>query len=313
MRSRWRGGFDPQQHQIDWSDPKPSAPTNAAEPVRPAASPPLALTLKWDFRTSFPEPTEQALAAGVIRHEECDPESIAGIHQEHSSEMLATLHDLDAVLDARRRGVDPATDKAPRTEAQQKRLQQLYESEPPRLERWFANLLGTYEDAFGADAAEAFGKAVRAWHAGVETVAESTKPLPIESAPKPYSDNACATSQASQTHTLTARGRARHCLPVPSPLPAAVQAGHFGLEETGKPVRPGAAEVREITRAHADKLIDLLDQLRSAPLEARGRLQSDYAAGITAYAEDFGPDASKRLEAYVQREAMLDPGRRQDR
>ena len=35
------------------------------------------------------------------------------IHDEHARELLTVLHDLDAVLDARRRGVDPKNGKAP--------------------------------------------------------------------------------------------------------------------------------------------------------------------------------------------------------
>jgi hypothetical protein len=177
---RWRGGkgFDPQQLQIEWSGGAASPPPSART-ERTATPPPsvpangLTLKLNWDFRTTFPEPTEQAIEAGTINAEDLHPEGIRSIHEEQTREMLATLHDLDAVLDARRRGVDPRNGKAPMLAPARERLQKFFHTEPARLEHWFDNLLGVYQDAFGQEAAEAFGKAVRAWHAGVEVVTES--------------------------------------------------------------------------------------------------------------------------------------------
>jgi hypothetical protein len=106
-------------------------------------------------------------------------------------------------------------------------------------------------------------------------------------------------------------------LPVPAPLPSAIAAGRFGQEENGKPVRPGAHEVREITRRQAEKLIDLLDSIGQAsgscvPGEAI-RLQDVFDSALAAYAEDFGQDATDQLEAYVRRQAGLDPTNRHER
>jgi uncharacterized protein YukE len=312
---RWRSGrgIDSQQFQIDWNGGPASPPKPQPRTERPAIPPPsvpangLTLKLKWDFRTSFPEPTEQALDAGTVSDEDMHPDNIRSIHEEHAREMLATLHDLDAVLDAKRRGVDPRNNKVPMLKEAKERLQKFFQTEPARLESWFANLLGVYEDAFGRDAAEAFDKAVRAWHAGVEVVGESkpaatvvteaTSPLPAPAKRVRRRDPA----------RITAR------LPVPRPLPSAVAAGQFGQEENGKPVRPGAREIREITEQHAEKLIDLLDSLASAPANGKDALRSQFDADIAAYGEDFGECAADQLQAYVKRQAGLDSGSRRGR
>ena len=309
-RSRGGAGFDPQQFQIDWSGGPASPPQARTEgPAIPPPSVPangLTLKLKWDFRTSFPEPTEEAIEAGTISAEDLHPEGIRSIHEEHAREMLATLHDLDAVLDARRQGVDPRNNKAPMLAEAKERLQKFFQTEPARLEQWFENLLGVYQDAFGQEAAEAFGKAVRAWHAGVEVVAESP-PAPAATREAPVSAVRPRRVQRKEPRRIIAR------LPVPRPLPSAVAALRFGQAENGRPVRPGAHEVREITQRHAEKLIDLLDQLASAPATGKRPLQEAYAAGITAYGEDFGQHAADQLEAYVKRQAGLDSGNRHER
>jgi hypothetical protein len=108
--------------------------------------------------------------------------------------------------------------------------------------------------------------------------------------------------------------RALAVLPIPRPLPSAIAAGHFGQEEDGRPVRPGAAEVRAITENHAEKLVDLLDSIEQAagscvPNE-RARLTGIFDSAIAAYAEDFGPHAANQLEAYVRRQASLDASSR---
>lgn len=318
MTGRWRGGrgFDPQQLQIDWSGGSAS-PSSQARTERPAGTPPsvpangLTLKLKWDFRTSFPEPTEQAIEAGTVSAEDMHPDGVRSIHEEHAREMLATLNDLDVVLDAKRRGVDPRNNKAPMLAEAKERLQKFFETEPARLERWFENLLGVYQDAFGQQAAEAFGKAVRAWRAGVEVVTEpgvrTTLPAPAET---PEHSTPVVKPKRRQ-HAGPRRVTAR--LPVPRPLPSAIAAGHFGQKENGKPVHPGAHEVREITEQHAEKLIEMLDSLASGPANGKDALQAKFNEGIATYAEDFGQHAASQLEAYVLRQASLDPSCRHDR
>jgi hypothetical protein len=190
-------------------------------------------------------------------------------------------------------------------------LQKFFHTEPARLERWFDNLLGVYQDAFGQEAAEAFGNAIRAWHAGVDVVAEpntkKTPPTPAATRGNPVAAMRPKRVQRTEPRRVTAR------LPVPRPLPSAVAAGRFGQEENGRPVRPGAHEVREITERHAEKLIDLLDSIASAPANGKDALRSQFDAGITAYAEDFGQHAADRLEAYARRQASLDVCNRADR
>jgi hypothetical protein len=309
-RSRGGPGSDPNQFQIDWTgaNASPSSTPAAvlAEPVDVPPSPAsvLRLRLKWDFADFFPQPTEQAIEAGLISAEDISLENIRAIHEEHAREMLATLHDLDAVRDAKRRGVDPATGKPPRTAASRERLQKLYESEPLRLERWFENLLGVYADTFGQEAADSFGKAVRAWDAGVKVTLISEP----ENVPPATIASAETTIVKAKQHRERSRIPAR--LPVPRPLPSAVAAAHFGREENGKPVRPGTHEVRIITEQHADKIIDLLDSLASAPANGKDALRSQFDAGIAAYTEDFGEHAAQQLEAYVRRQAGLDAGSR---
>ena len=68
------------------------------------------------------------------------------------------------------------------------------------------------------------------------------------------------------------------------------------------------AIVRAITENHADKLIDLL---RAMPQHddsgtATHPLHAPFQAAVTAFAEDFGADAAKQLEAYARRQASLD-------
>jgi len=276
----------------------------------------LTLLLRWDFSTTFPSPTEEAIEAGRIQREEAEPENVKSIHEEHAREMLATLNDLEAVLDARRRGVDPRNNKAPMLAEARERLRKFFETEPVRLERNYQNLLGVYEEVFGDEAAGAFDKAVRAWHAGVAVVAESKSgqtpqtPPTTETGrqrPVPLPPPTPARPQRNSPHRVTAR------LPVPRPLASAIAAGHFGQEESGKPVRPGPREVREITLQHADNLVELLDAIAIAPADRKENLRTRFDAGIAAYAEDFGPHAAQQLEAYVRRQAAQDAGSRRGR
>ena len=343
MNGRRHGREDPQQLHIDWSgdhdtdtvapaapstpSPAPSAPgTPAAE--RPAAgTPALIQPLPWDFRTSFPQPTPEAIDAGIVSEEDTDPENLQALHGEYAREALSVLRDLDAVLDARRRGLDPRTGKPPRTDASREQVRKLLESETDRLPRWWRTLLETYESAFGADAADAFGKALRAWHAGIEVIGQSPSAGPgtvvmgtgvtgtgVSRAEirAPTGATAEPTMPAAKPMALTQavkdsprnHPRVVARLPVPKPLPEAIAAGRFGRDERG-PIRPCAAEVRAITGNHAEKLIELLK-----PDDGTDRVlaQTEFDAGIAAYAEDFGEDAARRLEAYVRRQVSLGDG-----
>ena len=277
----------------------------------------LTVRLKWDFFSTFPSPIEEAIEAGRIQPEDAEPENVKSIHEEHAREMLATLHDLEAVLDARRRGVDPRNNKAPMLAEAKERLRKFFETEPARLERNYQNLLAVYEEVFGDEAADAFDKAVRAWHAGVAVVAES-KPRQTPQAP-PQIETERQSQVALPVPPTPSRPRRNSPyrvmahLPVPRPLASAITAGQFGQEENGKPVRPGPREVREITLQHADKLVELLDAIAIAPADRKDDLRAQFDAGVSAYAEDFGLHAAEQLEAYVRRQATHDAGSRRGR
>jgi hypothetical protein len=307
----------PGQLRMEWGAAPAESTAVPLPAIKPAAQPgeathhnplPLVQHLRWDFENTFPSPAEEAIENGLIEDDEVD--TVRWIHLDHAKEALAVLDELDAVLDARRRGVDRATGKPPRTSATRERLRKFFETEPARLEQWYQTLMDTYEEAFGADARGAFDKALRARHAGVPVISDSASQVTLShsqssmESPNPPHDGKHTDSQSRR---IVAR------LPVPKPLPSAIAAGHFGQEENDRPVRPGAHEVREITERHAEKLIDLLDSLASAPANGKDALQAQFDAGIAAYAEDFGQHAADQLQAYVKRQAGLDSSSRRER
>jgi hypothetical protein len=310
-----QGGDDAGQLQIDWkaSEVKtaPASPAPLGLPAtNPVAadrdSPPLVQHLPWDFQNSYPQPIDEAIDTGIVSDEDLTPENIRAMHDEHARQLLAALRDLDAVLDARRLGVHPGNRKKPMLAGAKEQLRKFFETEPQRLERWFQTLMDTYESAFGPDAADAFAKAIRAWHAGIEVTAEK-KPMPANADARPGHREKPPSKLFQESHSPSRRKRIVARLPVPRPLPSAVTAGHFGQEENGKPVRPGTHEIREITERHAEKLIELLDSFASAPLAEKDAVQAEFTAGIAAYAEDFGESAAEQFEAFVRRQASLGP------
>ncbi len=235
----------PNQLLIDWSvpaEPRPAAPdivpqedapplsavalpqTLEPEPPKPRTealtfrNPDLLQLLPWDFRTSFPQPMEEAILNGKIQPEDAEPENVASLHEEHARHAMVLLDELDAVMDARRSGVDPRNGKAPKTAKQREALERLFNDEPGRLERAFETLIDVYEEVFGPEAADAFRKAIRAWRAGVEVIGEAPPMAPA--------------------------------------LAASIDAGIFGVEEDGTIVSPGEEEVAEITERVVDALMD---------------------------------------------------------
>jgi hypothetical protein len=300
---------DPNQILIDWTTPAPvtrvedasdrkaegsigaTCATTQANPSSSSSPPPplLVQVLPWDFSTSFPQPSDAAIEAGTIADEDCTPEGIKLIHAEHAREAAATLCAWDAVRDARRRGVDPATGKPPRSHATREKLRRFFDEEPGRLERHVANLMAVYEDVFGADAAAAFNKAIRARHAGIEVRAQTLKRLSPSPAPTPEPE---PEPEQQPTRSMPPK-RLSSAMPVPKPLHHAVMKGVFGRDEKGKPIRPKPDEVRAITENHAEKIIERLGAANE--VEIRSRLDS--------YAEDFGERPARQLEAYVRRQA----------
>lgn len=236
--------------------------------------------LPRDFRITFPQPTDDAIDNGVISQEDATLENIKALHQEHAREALFYPHNLDTVLDARRKGVDPMTGKAPRTHAGREKLRQFFQEEPGRLECAFENTMAVYREAFGADAADAFTKAIRAWQAGIEVVGEK----------KP--DHSAAPSQELFAGQARRPSRVRAVMPVPKPLRSAIAAGRFGMDG-GVPVNPSGDEVHSITSNHAEKLIELL----------HARDEPKFQLGIAKYAEDFGDLPAGQLERYARRKA----------
>ena len=316
--------------QIEWNGVKSAPPVDS--PAKPivtaqngntatssmAMSPATAdhrpvMRLRWDFRTQFPEVLPEVVDAGAMAAEDAAPESVEAIHQEHGRKMLATLAELDAAKDERRTALSKRATPNP------DRL-----DKPTRLERWYASLLGVYEEWFGKEAADAFDRAVRAWHAHIEVVVDresATSPdaIPIPSLAQPASgpqsqDSSEVTVDPApllpliplprQLPDLTTK-RIIARLPIPKPLPAAVTAGHFGTDERGKPINPSADEVYAITNEHAENLIDLIQSLPTPGRPGRSAIEDQITAGIAKYAGDFGEHAAQRLEAYCRRQARL--------
>jgi hypothetical protein len=279
MGRRGSGVDDPSQLQIDWSSGESaSAPANIktaasvpnAEPAGTRDVAPLVQRLPWDFKTSFPQPTDAAIDKGVLDETDLEPNNLKSLHENYASQCLSVLAARDKVMDARRKGVDPGTGRKPRTHASRERLRKYLAEEPTRLDHTFDVLIDTYAEAFGQDAADAFKKAIIAWHAGIEVAEEcndSPNNRPVQ--PRPAQ-------------------RISSCLPVPKPLRSSVEAGVFGHDERGKPIRPSAAEVREITEREAERMTDMND----------GEMQS----AVARYAEDFGSRAAAQLERYVRRQ-----------
>jgi hypothetical protein len=304
---------DPHQTLINWGNPQAavSAPESSIpHPIKLAASasPALVQRLRWDFTSTFPPPTEEALDAGVISEEDCTPERIRILHEQHAREALGVLRDLDIVMDARRQGIDSKIGKPPRTHASRENLKRYHQDEPKRLEHYFHILMETYENAFGVEAADAFTKCIRARHAGIPVEMEDRNAGQLTADQLQF-------EAAVMKPAITAKRRSPTVLPVPKPLPEAIKAGHFG-EQAGGPVNPKPAEVRAITEQHAEKIVDLLDGLRhmerarTAPQcsdRARvgaevDRLEKQIRAEIDKYAASFGQSAAAQLEQYVRRQ-----------
>lgn len=279
---------DPNQTLIDWSNPASPTPASPVE-LPPAQKP--ALRLPWDFSTVYPQPTEDALDAGILDPSDAQPENVKALHEQHAADALAILRAIDQVKDARSRSTDPSTGKRPRTHAAREKLRRSLENEPERLERSFQIAMGSYANAFGEEAADAFAQFVRARHEGIPVIGDPTPPTPEPRKP-------------------------RAIMPVPKPLEAAVERGHFGESEDG-PINPSPDEVRAITLNLAEKLIDWMTGMREVekmlhqPVCAdRSRLYREkdmlaghIGSGLAMYAEDFGPQAAAQLRAYSSHQA----------
>jgi len=242
----------------------PRVPDSAVQ--QPA---PLVQRLRWDFQTSFPEPLDDAIDSGVLDEADREPQNLKSLHENYASQCLSVLAARDKVTDARRKGVDPGTGQKPHTHASRERLKKYLAEEPARLDHTFEVLIGTYADAFGQEASEAFRKAIVARHAGIEVVGEQLAVAEADRLPRQHAK------------------RFSSALPIPKPLRSSVAQGVFGRDEKGMPIRPTADEIRLITEQHAERMIEMNDdELRTATVK---------------YAEDFGREAAAQLERYVRR------------
>jgi hypothetical protein len=132
-------------------------------------------------------------------------------------------------------------------------------------------------------------------------------------------------SAQSTAHSPTVDNRLPACkrkrtgparLPVPDPLPGAVRKGNFGIDpDTDEPVRPRPAEVRAITEQLAERMIDLLHQLSAIQhrhdadvFRQKDLLDGEYKCKLAMYAEDFGDEASARLDSFARHQAGKDRG-----
>lgn len=284
-----------------WEPPNTELPSPARSRQcdSSAETPPKPVSLNWDFRNTFPAPRPDAVDAGALGEFGGTHAELAGIHDEHARHALVLLSDIDAIADAERLGVDPATGRSPRTDAQKSRLQKTYRDEPPRLRQEFEGLIDVYENAFGEDAAKAFRIFVEASHKNIPVVA--IEPATIEIASIPSDES-------------------RHPeLPTPTPLPDAVAQGVFGIDENEDPVEPSPEEIATITRMHAEKMVEILHSIVDAEEALIAAAPSDrpsfiaridsrrsaYLGLMRLYADDFGDTAASQLDSYarsVQRE-----------
>src|SRR5665213_2928498 len=258
------GTDDPQQLNIDWTPASVPATTERADPLSgpnvPMAepsvpSPPIAQPqangtgliqlLPWDFITTFPEPNQEAVDNGILGDIYEQSENIKLLHDAHASEALSALRALDKVLDARRRGVNPKTGRPPVTKEDRDGLPDFLQYEVERCERWWQTLMDTYEEAFGPEAADAFGKAIRARYAGItiliqdsprsrSSLVDPRSPVPAATSDTPVVSSTTPDVGTELFETKVARSKGRRIvarLPVPDPLPRAVAAGHFGEDE----------------------------------------------------------------------------------
>lgn len=127
-----------------------------------------AVQLPWDFRSSFPEPLEEAIEADRISPDDLAPEAIAAIHAEHAKEALAVLERKRSLTEAVMQNSHPDSGASITTDRQRERLLTRHASEPGVLDTHFDALIDVYAEVFGLDAAEHFRTAIIAWHHGVE-------------------------------------------------------------------------------------------------------------------------------------------------
>ena len=110
----------------------------------------------WDFETRFPAPLPQAVAAGVVAAEDAAGENLAALTRAHLDDCRLALAEKRRQLDAAAKGVDPDTGRKPRTAATRHKLMDRTAERATAAHRRYENLIFSYADAFGTEAAAAF-------------------------------------------------------------------------------------------------------------------------------------------------------------
>lgn len=148
-------------------------------------------TQEFDFVKTFPQPLDESMReagrAGLLDDvpEGGELEAIKGVHNETAIDLIQTLRSLEVVKDAEARGVDPNTGKPPRTENAKTQLRERIAEAKQELTQHFDDMLGSYEDAFGQDAARQFEKYVREQAEYAETKSEPRTTAPVAESQAP--------------------------------------------------------------------------------------------------------------------------------
>lgn len=346
MKASTRHQSRPQQLQINWTLP-PDVPAvshlkdgQLPEQVEVADFSKSSLVLPWDFQTTFPKPLPRAIATGIINEDDANPENLASVHQEHAREMLAILSDLDTLKEAQQTGIDPRTGKRPGSPKAKQSLQKHLGDATSRLQNASDALLEVYQAAFGWDAANAFWRAIHAWHAGRKVLNEHREEPPKSadssenchadiSATKPAGTSFTDTPApaAAQSASDPTEECADHCfnpvgqpdIPIAPPREEAVARGVFGEDENGF-VEPSPEEIEAITVHHGEKLVKALEDLQewkasigpaklhdTEQVAQKERLMCAYQGALALYAEDFGEAPARRLDNWARAHVESEP------
>lgn len=263
------------------AQPEATASSPTQSPLNVGTGAPLRES-PWDFRSTFPSPRPEALEAGVLAYEDADDEGLRSIHEEHARQCVALLSDLSAVESAARAGVDPRTNKPPRTEKQKARLQEFLRDEPLRLKRELDEAMDAYANAFGDVAADAFRAFIESCLNGVAMTAppvaasESKSPaheVPTVPAPSSY-------GPGHPWHYLS-EGDGAVPLPLERIEPAPFKPEHLGVKLPKNPqkrqalLRKMLAEQRQQLEQDAERYREVLER----GVEALSRYDREIAYG----------------------------------
>ena len=271
--------------------------------------------LPWDFETTFPEPLDEAARVGALDAESLSQDGVASLHHEHARECLAVLSDLEALRRAFGAGTDPRTGNVPRTPSGREGLEKTFAEQPHALKHAFDVLLEVYENAFGDGAADAFRLYLVAQSRGIPVAVERVmEDQPAAAEAQHQDQDVMPYRTTSDAETSPTDGPPEPELPVPRPLQCAVRRGAFGTDENDDPVDPSEEEVQAITEHFAERLTALQGAVANAENRLRhstgperesavrglDTARSAYLSALGLYEEDFGLQAARHLDSYVQ-------------